>query len=200
MHSKICSAKLAAILSRRRWVNTLTPKQDGHHFVDGILKCLLFNENVRLSIKISMNIVSSGPVNNNSVIAWRRTGDKPLSEPMMVYFTDAYHSASVNSYNNCCLSRGSFGFATISQIARFMGPTWAHLGPVGPRWVPCWPHEPCYQGYQRVMILTSIPILQVWYDERLSWKPEDYGGIYYVTIDARKVWVPLVGLQNRLVD
>ena len=22
----------------------------------------------------------------------------------------------------------------------------AHLGPVGPRWVPCWPHEPCYQG------------------------------------------------------
>ena len=22
----------------------------------------------------------------------------------------------------------------------------AHLGPVGPRWAPCWPHEPCYQG------------------------------------------------------
>ena len=21
----------------------------------------------------------------------------------------------------------------------------AHLGPVGPRWAPCWPHEPCYQ-------------------------------------------------------
>ena len=34
-----------------------------------------------------------------------------------------------------------------------MGPTWvlsashgAHLGPVSPRWAPCWPHEPCYQG------------------------------------------------------
>ena len=24
----------------------------------------------------------------------------------------------------------------------------AHLGPVGPRWAPCWPHEPCYQGSQ----------------------------------------------------
>ena len=23
----------------------------------------------------------------------------------------------------------------------------AHLGPVGPRWAPCWPHEPSYQGY-----------------------------------------------------
>ena len=21
-----------------------------------------------------------------------------------------------------------------------------HLGPTGPRWVPCWPHESCYQG------------------------------------------------------
>ena len=24
----------------------------------------------------------------------------------------------------------------------------AHLGPTGPRWAPCWPHEPCYQGDQ----------------------------------------------------
>ena len=31
-----------------------------------------------------------------------------------------------------------------SLIARFMGPTWAHLGSTGPRWAPCWPHEPCY--------------------------------------------------------
>ena len=28
-----------------------------------------------------------------------------------------------------------------------MGPTWAHLGPTGPRWASCWPHEPCYLGY-----------------------------------------------------
>ena len=33
-----------------------------------------------------------------------------------------------------------------SLIARFMGPTWVHLGPTGPRWAPCWPHEPCYLG------------------------------------------------------
>ena len=30
------------------------------------------------------------------------------------------------------------------------GRTWgqqgAHLGPAGPRWAPCWPHEPCYLG------------------------------------------------------
>ena len=22
----------------------------------------------------------------------------------------------------------------------------AHLSPIGPRWAPCWPHDPCYQG------------------------------------------------------
>ena len=24
----------------------------------------------------------------------------------------------------------------------------AHLGPAGPRWAPCWPHELCYLGYK----------------------------------------------------
>ena len=28
-----------------------------------------------------------------------------------------------------------------------MGPTWDLLGPTGPRWVQCWPHDPCYLGY-----------------------------------------------------
>ena len=25
----------------------------------------------------------------------------------------------------------------------------AHLGPVGHKWAPCWPHNPCYQGRQQ---------------------------------------------------
>ena len=29
-------------------------------------------------------------------------------------------------------------------IARFMGPTWVHLRPTGPKWAQCWPHEPCH--------------------------------------------------------
>ena len=31
-------------------------------------------------------------------------------------------------------------------IGRFMGPTWAHLGPTGLRWAPCCPHKLCYLG------------------------------------------------------
>ena len=33
-----------------------------------------------------------------------------------------------------------------TQIAKFTGPTRAHLGPAGPVWATCWPHEPCHQG------------------------------------------------------
>ena len=29
-----------------------------------------------------------------------------------------------------------------------------HLGPVGPRWAPCWPHEPCYQGCSEDIVIT----------------------------------------------
>ena len=47
-----------------------------------------FNENVWISINISLKFVPRGPINNIpalvQVMAWCRPGDKPLSEPMMV--------------------------------------------------------------------------------------------------------------------
>ena len=40
------------------------------------------------------------PINNNPAFAkkmgWRRTGDKPYSEPIVAYFTDVYMPHSVN--------------------------------------------------------------------------------------------------------
>ena len=47
-----------------------------------------WNENIWISIKISPKFVPKGPINNIpalvQIMAWRRPGDKPLSEPMMV--------------------------------------------------------------------------------------------------------------------
>ena len=69
-------------------VNTLRPKRNEQHFADDIFKRFFFNENVWISIKISLKFVPKGPINNIpalvQVMAWRRSGDKPLSEPMMV--------------------------------------------------------------------------------------------------------------------
>ena len=69
-------------------INRLRPRQNGHHFPDDIFKWIFLNENVSISMDISLKFVSNGPINNIpslvQIMAWRRPGDKPLSEPMMV--------------------------------------------------------------------------------------------------------------------
>ena len=61
---------------------------------EDIFKCIFFNKNVRISIQISLKFVPKGSIDNKSalvqVMAWRRTGDKPLPEAMMTQFTNAY--------------------------------------------------------------------------------------------------------------
>ena len=68
--------------------NTLRPRQNGRHSADDIFKCIFLNENVRIPIKISLNVVPGDPINNIpslvQIMAWHRPGVKPLSEPMMV--------------------------------------------------------------------------------------------------------------------
>ena len=54
-----------------------------------------------------------------------------------------------------CFHDAAMAWIEPSLIVRFMGPTWgptgadrtqvgAQVGPTGPRWAPCWPHELCY--------------------------------------------------------
>ena len=67
---------------------TLRPRQNGRHFPNGIFKCISLNENVGISHNISLKFVPKIRINNVlalvQIMAWRRPGDKPLSEPMMV--------------------------------------------------------------------------------------------------------------------
>ena len=55
---------------------------------DDIFKCIFLNENVWISIKISLKFVPKASIVNipalAQIMAWGRTGDKPLSEPKMV--------------------------------------------------------------------------------------------------------------------
>ena len=70
------------------WYNPLRPRQNGRHFADDIFKRIFINQNIWFSIKISLKFVPWGLINNIpaliQIMAWRRPGDKPLSEPMMV--------------------------------------------------------------------------------------------------------------------
>ena len=70
------------------YFNTLRPRQNGRRFTDDTFKRIFLNESIRVSIKISLKFVPKGPISNDpalvQIMACRRSGDKPLSEPMMV--------------------------------------------------------------------------------------------------------------------
>ena len=57
-------------------------------------KCTFLNENDGIRIRISLKFVPRSPIDNKTalvqVMAWCRTGDKPLPEPMQAMFTNAY--------------------------------------------------------------------------------------------------------------
>ena len=113
LHLQVLQWVCAECVSRTRWVwggvwssqshgwlqvrdkedhlNTLRPRRNEQHFADDIFKRIFFNENVWIPIEISLKFVPKGPINNIpalvQIMAWRRSGDKPLSEPMMVSLT-----------------------------------------------------------------------------------------------------------------
>ena len=45
-------------------LNTLRPRQDGRYFAGDIFKCIFLNENVLISIKISLKFVPKDQINN----------------------------------------------------------------------------------------------------------------------------------------
>ena len=69
-------------------LNTLRQRQNGRHFPYDNFKWIFLNESVWISIGISLNVVTNGPINNIQalvrIMAWHRPGDKPLSEPVMI--------------------------------------------------------------------------------------------------------------------
>ena len=59
-----------------------------------IFRCIFVNEKKSILIKISLKFVHKDPIDKNlalvKIMSWRRIGDKPLFEPMLTRFSDAY--------------------------------------------------------------------------------------------------------------
>ena len=69
------------------WFNSLRARPNRPHLADGIFKCIFFNENILILIKISMKFISKDPIDNIpalvQIMSWHQPGGKPLSEPMI---------------------------------------------------------------------------------------------------------------------
>ena len=90
-------------------IYTLKPRQNGGRFSDNILKGLFLNENEWIVIKIALKFVHICPINNVpslvQIMAWRRPGNKPFSEPCQLVCWRIYVSLNLNeltfSYKQC---------------------------------------------------------------------------------------------------
>ena len=61
---------------------------------DDISKSIFLDENDRIPTHISLKFVPRSPIDNKpemvELMAWCQTGNKPLSEPILTQFHDAY--------------------------------------------------------------------------------------------------------------
>ena len=80
--------KVFEIKTAVSWLNTLRPRQSCRHFADVIFRSICLNENVQMSLKISLRLVPKVWLNNTpavvQVMAWGWAGTKKLSEPVIV--------------------------------------------------------------------------------------------------------------------
>lgn len=44
---------------------------------------------------------------------------------------------------------------------------------------------------------TLIAHLQEWYDYKLKWDPEEYGGVSQLYVPAEQIWLPDIVLYNK---
>ena len=69
---------------------------------DGIFNCIFLNEIDRIPIQISLKYVPRSSIDNKPalfhVMAWRRTGNKPLHGPMMTQFFEAWCCQVISHY------------------------------------------------------------------------------------------------------
>ena len=114
---------------KQQRINTMRPRQNGRLFADDTFERIFLNENIRISTKNSLKFVPKGLINNIPalvlIMAWRRPGDKPLSEPMMVRLP-----------THICVTRPQWvkvEFPDSKFHGTNMGPTWVLSAPDGPQ-------------------------------------------------------------------
>ena len=76
------------------YINSSPHPQNGRHFADDIFKCIFLNEKFCIFIRILLKYVHKSPIDNKwaliQVMDWHQTGNKSLSEPKLIQFTDTY--------------------------------------------------------------------------------------------------------------
>ena len=121
-------------------LSTLRPRQYCCHFADNIFKCIFWNENVWISLKISLKFAPKVWINNIpalvQIIAWDQSGDKPFSEPVMFWLLTRMY---ITQWTECFSSGLAVFFASIEvrcwvQNEDIVGAAWTGTAPATSEW------------------------------------------------------------------
>ena len=98
----IVEVKTWLLIQALNSVKVLRTRQNGHHFADDVFICIFSNEDMLISIEISMNVVPKSPNINIpelvQIMVGRLSdmkGAKPFSQPNIVYWR-IYASLGLN--------------------------------------------------------------------------------------------------------
>ena len=72
--------------------NSCSPGENDRDFAVDVFRCIFVNKNYCILIKISLKFVPKSPIDNKTALVQmylRLFRAKPLSEPMLNWFTDA---------------------------------------------------------------------------------------------------------------
>ena len=50
---------------------------------------------------------------------------------------------------------------------------------------------------RRQILTTNVWVQQEWADYKLSWNPEDYGGVKFLHVPSQDIWLPDIVLYNK---
>ena len=53
------------------------------------------------------------------------------------------------------------------------------------------------QDMRRQILTTNVWVQQEWADYKLSWNPEDYGGVKFLHVPSQDIWLPDIVLYNK---
>ena len=98
-------------------LNLLRPRQNGLHFADDIFKCIFFNENLGILIKISLKFVPEGPMNNLITLVWMMTLSRKATSH---YLKQWWHSLQIH----ICVTRPQWVKYTDKNTSQWKCPGW----------------------------------------------------------------------------
>ena len=87
-------------------LNTLRPRQKGRHFPDDSFRCIFVNGNVWISIKISLNFVSKGPIKGPRIGS--DNGLAPMMVSLLTHICVAWVKLKSRLHTMCCSVVNSF--------------------------------------------------------------------------------------------